>query len=210
MTTALVLGNGPSLDHLAVDYDQFEVIVATNRLISSEHIMTRSNAVYVAADTRFAPSEEWLKSLSRYQGPSWLGPDLVESLGCVTSERVRVVPDQLTCDLAQEFARSFPPLTFPHMNVVLDFALPVALNYSPTEVILSGVDFDYAFEESRRSPRYWRGYTSMSARFDHTKKSAESWSKTSHQRLQTMTTWLSEQQRAVRVRTLPQRSTHEE
>lgn len=186
-----IAGNGPSLDLSAFVSAQADVLIITNRLLLSvEGNESAPSLKYVCADQRFSLSEDWLMAVYNSPLDTFLTADLV-AVAKRTSGRTYEMPAIFEGGLAHEVFKIFAEEQFPLMNVVLDYAIPVALFLGAEMISLHGCDFDYG--DTSESPSYWPGYTSMGAPFDHSVETMFGWSLASNRRLRELTKYLRSQ-----------------
>lgn len=176
-----VLGNGPSLDAALPYPPNYDLIVGTNRLIFDQWFVSIKNSLYVAADERFLDSQVWRAHLVRFANPILLSKNLHKGLSKVgpLASNVGVLSNKLPRDIKQ-----LRQVDFPLMNVVLDYVLPHCFSLSPDSLDLYGVDLDYGVTKESNLPKYWSGYSSADASFDHGPQSADAWASQGRLRLE--------------------------
>lgn len=183
----VIAGNGPSLNtELTQPLGDFRLIF-TNRLLFDSSFSQIGGAIYVCGDVRFLESHLWKSLIKRRLGKTYLSERLARRL--IDCElQVSIVPTGFTSEVARKYFSRFAEEEFPAMNVVLDYAIPVALDLGASHISLSGCDFSYG--EDPEQPAYWSGYRKEGAAFDHTIESRNSWSRDSRSRYLAAQSWL--------------------
>lgn len=157
-----------------------DLLLITNRLLFSinGNQLPRQIA-YVCADRRFGLSAEWATAAHNSPLDTFLTRDLIVRSGR-TGDGVYEVPDVFLGGLAGEVFELFSQPRFPFMNVVLDYAIPVALFCGAKSVTLYGCEFDYGTE--KETPLYWSGFRRYGSSFDHSAQTMFEWGRSSNYR----------------------------
>lgn len=186
MQHAYIFGNGPSL-FFEVPGVKNALNLFTNRLIFSAPDIGPKR-MYVCGDVRFALSAEWKRSVGSFAGEIWLGAELAAA--SELSGQYFLAPDSFTSNDSREYFEQLSITTFPLMNVVLDYAIPVAIESGATSLHLVGCDFSYGSNMDK--PNYWPGYQARGASFDHSSATADAWRIGSQERFNAVAQWLFE------------------
>ena len=179
MNTA-ILGNGPSLNLSQEMYQDFDCIIITNRLIWEELSFLNARLIYVCADIRFNKSVEWKKQLEKKSFETYLSDELYQEVqGFCSIKNIFSYSSLNGNALLNQYLEDFPLMQNLQANVVLDFAIPVAILIGSTNIQLFGCDFDYEIKTNNDIPSYYSNYILRDISFDHNQNSANIWANVS-------------------------------
>lgn len=188
-----VIGSGPSLD---LQEAKGNLTIWTNRSMYLRPVPAASDFGLVA-DERFVFDTDWQNLALNWTHHLFATRHLKMQLSQSFAEfRETLSLERLNFPAWNSYQAVVGKNEFPKMNVVLDYAIPLAVCLGAQEILLLGCDFDYGPNLLR--PEYAQGAVSETMVFEHNRNSAKKWTTASRSRLAIAQKFLDEQGIALR------------